>query len=503
MADGQHDSARQVIVRNASLPLPGSAGLRSVDILIQHGVIQEISAPCLPVSERALTIDASGQIVIPSLVNSHTHSHFALGRGYADLWTLELHQNSGGGISYGALLEDLRIGAMLGAADMIRNGCTATYDMVLQSPVHSPEGMAAVAQGYEDAGIRAVVAAAVADRSFWDSISGLYDSLPQDAAAFVRSLQATSSTQHLAALEDIISNWHFDTKHIKFALAPSVPLLCSDDFLQRIALLATKHGVMVQTHLAESKVQAVVAQQRWGKSLTRYLADIGFLGAHVSAAHAIWLEQDDIDTLARHKVCIAHNPGSNMRLGNGIAPIVAMQRQGLNIGLGTDACSCSDQQNMMESMRLAAYSSRLTSPDPANWLSAESAFQMATQGSAALLGFPTMGKLQVGYSADMVFIDRNDLAYVPFNNFWNQLVFSETGRSVQRVIANGRTIYENGQFLTFDYPQLLRQAQAAADRLADLGQERRAQLKALEPLVSQFCVGLAHAPHPVNRYIGS
>jgi guanine deaminase len=158
---------------------------------------------------------------------------------------------------------------------------------------------------------------------------------------------------------------------------------------------------------------------------------------------------------------------------------------------------------MMEAMRLAAFASRLVSPDPADWLSAESAFQMATQGSAELLGFSKLGRLEPGYCADIVFLDRSDLAYVPFNNFWNQLVFSETGRGVQRVMVDGRVIYENGNFITFDYARLGQQAQAAADRLAEAGAERREQLTALEPFVAQFCVGIARSPHSVNRYVAS
>lgn len=494
-------SARQLLIRGASLPIPKEGGLHTRDILIQHGVIQEIAPPGLAASEDAQVLDASSYIVIPGLVNAHTHSHFAYGRGYGDRWTLEIHQNSGGGLSYGASLDDLRLGAMLGAADMIRNGCTAAYDMVLQSPFPSSEGMGAVAEGYRSTGMRAVIAAAVTDRTFWESIGGLIESLPKDAAAFVRGIRPTSADDHVAGLRNVLDNWQFDTRQLKPAIAPSVPLLCSDSFLVDMAAMAREYRIPLQTHLAESKVQAVEAQRRWGVSLTGHLARSGILGPNVSAAHAVWVDDDDLRLLADHGVTIAHNPGSNMRLGNGIAPSAKMMKHGIQVGIGTDACSCADQQNMIEAMRLTSFASRLCGPDPSQWLSAEHVFHMATEGSAAVLGFSDIGRLAPGYRADIVFLDRAELAYLPLNNFWTQLVFSETGRGVRHVMIDGRTVYSDGQFTTFDYPKLCREVQAGAQRLEDVAGGRRSKLMDLEPIISKFCVGLARGPHAFSRYV--
>jgi len=494
-------STRPLLIRRALLPVPEEGGFQERDILIQHGVIQEVAAAGLPAPGDAQVLDASEHIVIPGLVNSHTHSHFAYGRGYADLWTLELHQNSGGGLGYGASLEDLRLGAMLGAADMIRNGCTAAYDMVLQNPFPSAEGMAAVAEGYRSTGMRAVVAAAVTDRTFWESIGGLIGSLPEDSAAFINSIKATHADDHASGLKKVLDDWPFDTRQLRPAIAPSVPLLCSEAFLADMAAMAREYGVSLQTHLAESKVQAIEAQRRWGVSLTEHLAQRGILGPNVSVAHAVWVSNGDIRILADHGVGVAHNPGSNMRLGNGIAPVAAMLEQGINIGLGTDACTCGDQQNMIEAMRLASFASRVCGPDPSRWLSAGQAFNMATVGSAAVLGFPDIGKLEPGYRADVVFLDRTELAYLPLNNFWTQLVFSETGRGVRRVMIEGRIVYDNGRYTAFDYPKLRREVHARAEHLARTGKGRRIKLKGLEPIISRFCVGLARTPLAFSRYV--
>ncbi|HWL30138.1 MAG TPA: amidohydrolase family protein, partial [Burkholderiaceae bacterium] len=465
---GVHGRGTQpLLIRGAWVPEPGEAGLRPKDILIEGGFIRQIGPAGMTASADVPVMDASAYIVIPGLVNAHTHSHFALGRGYGDRWTLELHQNSGGGLNVGASLEELRLGAMLGAADMIRHGCTAAYDMVLQSPFPSREGMAAVADGYQTVGMRAVIAAAVTDRSFWESIGGLLDSMSPEASGFLRSLKATPADDLLSGVRDVLTHWDFDRSRVKPGIAPSVPLLCSDPFLADAARLAREFDVPLQTHLAESKVQAIEAHKRWGTSLTGHLARSGVLGPSVSVAHAVWVSDDDVRMLADHGVAVAHNAGSNMRLGNGVAPVSSMVRAGLTVGIGTDACTCADQQNMIEAMRLASFASRLCGPDPDTWISAEHAFRMATAGSAAVLGFKDIGRLEVGYRADIVFLDRNELAYLPLNNFWTQLVFSETGRGVRHVMVDGDIVYRDGEFTLFDYPALCSKVQASAARLAE------------------------------------
>lgn len=495
--------SKRLVIRGAHLLARGARALVERDIVIDGGVIRDIAPPGVNVGEDVEIFDARDRIVLPGLSNCHTHSHFAWGRGFGDRWTLELHQNSGGGIWFGASPDDLRLGATLIAADLVRHGCTAVYDMVLQAPVPSPEGMAAVAAGYEAVGIKAVVAAVVADRTFWEATPGLIDSLPPKSRSFVRSFAAPEADRTLASLERLLRDWPFNRDYVRPAVAPTVPLLCSDAFLRDVARLARDNGASLQTHLAESKVQAIAGKQRWGRSLTAELAANGFLGPDVSVAHAVWVDDDDIRLLARHGVAVAHNPGSNMRLGNGVAPIRAMRCEGVRVGIGTDACSCADHQNMMEATRLAAFASRLSSPDPADWLSAEAALSHATEDGAAILGFPRTGSVAVGHSADLVFLDRRDLAYVPMNDPWAQIVFSETGRGVRSVMVDGALIYHEGRFTSLDLEALLRDAERAAARLSEVAAERREELRALEPLVSQFCVGLARQPHPISRYIAS
>lgn len=490
-----------VIIRNALIPVSGTGSLVEKDILIVNGVVAQIEDTGIQVPKSITEVTARGQAVIPGFVNAHTHSNFAFDRGYGGLWSLELHLNSADGFNYGAHLDDLRLSAKLCAADMIRHGCTAAYDMVLQTPITSPEGMEAIADGYRSAGMKVVVAATVTDKTFWESMPGLIGSMSADDKAWISKISAISTDDHLKSLRSALNAWSLDTSKARLALAPSVPLLCSDELLIGIGHLAQEFSVPMQTHLAESKVQSVLSQQRWGMSLTKYLSKIGFFEGDVSAAHAIWLSPDDIQVLAENNVAVAHNPASNMRLGNGVAPVWDMLKAGVTVGIGTDACSCSDQQNMIEAMRQASYCSRIRGADINNWLSAEQTFIMATESSAQVLGFPDIGRLEVGYRADLSFIDLKDLAYLPLNNFWNQLVFSESGRGVKKVMVDGQIIYENGQFKLFDYDDLRQEVLDANKRLKQNYGERRKRFESLESVVSLFCAGLNKAPFAVNQYI--
>lgn len=494
---------RPLVVQNIFVPTVTDDETQLKDIWIADGKIVEIgSAEELgPIPESAKTIDASGLAVVPSFINAHTHSHFAFGRGYGDLWTLELHLNSGGGLNYGATLDDMKLMAQLNAADMIRYGCTAAYDMVVQTPFTSIDGMRAVAAGYEKAGIKAVVAATVTDKTFWQAIPNLIESLDAEEAQWVSSLAQADSAQHLKQLRKTLTDWDHGNNNITLGLAPSIPLLSSDELLDGVAQLAHEFNVPIQTHLAESKIQALMAERRWGCSIVEHLSNIGFLTKKTSVAHAIWVDDEDIAILANTGVSVAHNPASNMRLGNGVAPIEAMLKAGVNVGIGTDACSCADQQNMFDAMRLASYSSRIQGPNPSYWLPSQQVFQMATQGSAKVLGLSNTGKIEKGQVADLVFLDLKDLAYLPLNNFWNQLVFSDSGSSVQHVMVNGEFIYKDRKYTQFDYDELYGQVKAAAERIKTQAKGRRKRFKNLESAVSLFCVGLAESTYPIDRYL--
>jgi 5-methylthioadenosine/S-adenosylhomocysteine deaminase len=491
-------SGRKVIRGGSVLQASGGAPPR--DILIEDGRIVAIDNPGFAVSENAEPIRADDRLLIPGLVNSHTHSHGALNRGAVDdRVSLEMFLTGGGASARARGLEDKYLSAALSAAEMIRKGCTACFDLTVELPEPSHDGIAAVARAYQDAGMRAVVAPMIADRTIYQALPGLLEALPENLRPQFAALGAAPIEKTFETCRDILTNWKFDRRYIRPALGPSIPLHCSDSFLTECAGLAREHGIRLQTHLAESRAQAAIGRTRYGKSLVAHLEVLGFLSDRLSAAHAIWLDDDDIKRLGAAGVKVAHNPSSNLRLGSGVAPVRRMLREGVTVGIGTDASNTSDGQNMFEATRLASYLSRIDGFDTDEWISAAEALHLATEGSAGVLGFEKIGRLATGYEADIVFLRLDSPHFVPLRAPLIQMVFGENGASVDTVMIGGRMVFHDGKLLTLDEAALRRRAEDAAQRLDEANAEVFASGAKVSRLVGAFCAAQGCAMHSPRR----
>ena len=463
----------------------------AADILVRDDVIAEIGRPGLPAPGEARPIDARGKLLVPGLVNAHMHAHGNLAKGAGDRWSLELLLNAAPWLSGQRGTEDKYLSALIGAVEMVQKGCTACYDLVIELPTPTVEGLEAVARAYADVGIRAVVAPMMADRTLYEAIPGLLDAVPAATRPGIDRLRLPPWTRTLEAAATVIRGWKFSRDQVNVALAPTIPLHCSDDFLRGCRQAATEHGVGLHMHLAESKIQALSGVTRYGQTLTAHLDSLGLLGPDFTAAHAIWLEDDDIARLADRGASVAHNPGSNLRLGSGIARARAMRDRSLNVGIGTDGASSSDNLNMFEAMRAASFVSRVLGPDPGRWLATDEVLAMATEGSARALGFAgRLGRLAPGYKADIVFLDLGHVNWVPLNDPVNQLVHAEDGSAVESVMIGGRLVLEHRRLTTVDVSQLAAKAEAAVARLRAANTGARATAEQLEPLLTSFCLGL-------------
>jgi guanine deaminase len=493
----------RTILRGGRVLRHARAQIEAADILIEGERVVAIEPWGRIDAGDALVMDAHDRILIPGLVNAHTHGHGALGKGIGDRWTLELLLNAGPWASRVSSAEDKALAARLCAAEMLQKGCTACYDLFVEFPIPTREGLEAVGEAYAQAGMRAVVAPMMADRTFYAAIPGLMEALPPELTEEVRGMASASGEAHLEACRSVLETWPFDRDRVRLALAPTIPLHCADAFMVGAAELAREHGTGFHMHLAESKIQAVSALTRYGSTLTRHLDRLGVLGPNFTAAHAVWLDADEIRLLADAGASVAHNPGSNMRLGAGIAPAHEMRGAGVNLGIGTDGTTCSDNLNMFEAMRLASLSSHVRGPDYERWLSTVDVLEMATEGSAKALGFAgAIGRLEVGYFADIVLLDASGINYLPLNNLVNQLVHTEDGTGVDKVIVGGRLVVDGGECLTVDRARLRRDVEAAAERLARSNAPARRLAERLEPAVGAFCRALAARPYPVQRYGG-
>jgi 5-methylthioadenosine/S-adenosylhomocysteine deaminase len=492
-------TARRTILRGGLVLDPsGQAALR--DVLIEDGVILAIDAPGFSVTEDTETLSAEDRMLIPGLVSAHTHSHGALNRGAVDdKVSLEMFLSGPGGTTRGRGLEDKYLSAALSAAEMIRKGTTACFDLTVEFPGPSRDGISAVGRAYRDAGMRAVVAPMIADRTLYQAYPGLLEGLPDAVRAHYAAMRVAPTDQTLVACEQILANWEFDRRFIRPALGPTIPLHCSDEFLIQCARLAREHDVPMQTHLAESRAQAAIGQRQYGRSLVGHLETIGFLSERLSAAHAIWIDDDDIARLGAVGAKVAHNPSSNLRLGSGVAPVRQMLRSGVTVGVGTDSSNTSDGQNMFEATRLASYLSRIEGPVTGRWLSAHEAFICATEGSAKVLGFDKIGRLAPGYEADIVMLRLDSPHFVPLRSPLTQMVFAENGASVDTVMIGGRIVFQDGRLLTLDEAALRRQAQQAAERLDQADGGPSASSAMVAQLVGAFCAAQGCTGHPMPR----
>lgn len=474
------------------------------DILVAGDTIAEVGAPGLAAPADARVLDATGRLLVPGLVNAHTHGHGTLARGTGDRWTLELLLNAAAWLSGHRTLEDRYLSTLIGAVEMVSKGCTACYDLFYEFPAPTLEGLEAVARAYADVGMRAVIAPMMADRTFWEAIPGLMAALPDDLRPEVERIRLAPWEASLATARRALETLKLDRDAIRLALGPTIPLHCSEPFMEGCRDVAREFGVGVHMHVAESKVQAVSSVTRYGKTLVAHLDALGLLGPSFTAAHAVWLDDDDIGRLADRGAAVAHNPGSNMRLGAGVARVRRMLERGVTVGVGTDGAQCSDNLNVFEAMRLASLASRVQGFDPSRWLATDEVLTLATRGGARALGFgDAIGRIAPGAKADLVFLDLGHVNYVPLHDPVNQVVHAEDGTAVDRVMIGGRLVVDGGRVLTVDTARLAARAQAAVDRLRAANAPARRLAERLAAAVGTFCGGLAASPYHVTRHIAA
>jgi guanine deaminase len=471
------------------------------DILVDDDTIREIGQAGMTVPDGAAEIDASRRLIHPGLINAHTHSHGNLGKGMGDRWPLELLLTAAPMLTGYRGVDDLRLSAQIGAVEMMLKGCTACYDLFFEWPVPTRDGMSAVASAYAELGMRAVIAPMVADRTFFEAIPGLAEALPPALRERVGALRLAPGATTIAAIRDAFGAWSADRELVRPAVAPTIPHHCSDDFILGCAGIAHDFAVGLHSHVAESKVQAVASLKIYGKTQTAHLDELGVLGPPFSVAHGVWLDPDDMARLGDHGASVAHNPGSNMRIGSGLADTRTMLERRVNLGIGTDGATCADNQNMYEALRLASLVSKVQGPEWPRWLTTREAALAATEGSARAMGLgDRIGRIAPGWKADLVMLDLDHPNWMPLNDPVNQLVHCEDGTAVDSVMIGGRMVVQGRKPVGIDLARLREQAEAARERLCAANVDNRALYAALEPIVGSFCPGLARMPYHVHRY---
>lgn len=478
-----------ILIRGATIvsmdPEHGSEPFEG-DILIEDDRIKTIGTV-----EGDIQVDEviSGQdkLVIPGLINSHIHTPEAFAKGRYDNLPLELWMTLAYGILGAAELTPrmIYLRSALCAMDAIKTGVTFFSDDILEFPLQSMETMGAVFQAYEDVGIRASISGHVINRSLPDTIVYLNDLLPDDLKREIAAQEPPSADEFAAFCKESYELYNDRAGRLRFMPAPSGPQRCTEDLMQTADEFARAHNLPFHTHILESKVQAVTGKEMYGKTLIRYMHDLGLLNRNTTIAHGIWLTDDDIALMGEAGCSVVHNSLSNLKLGSGICAVRRLLDAGVNLALGSDGVSTSDTPRMFSVMQCAGLMHKISSPDNAYWLDAHEVLHAATLGGAySVLQEDEIGSLEPGKRADMSILNLRTANFTPLNDVRNHLIYCENGSSVETVIVNGEIMVQDGQLTRVNEEDLM-------DELRDMMPVIKADQERLEALNKPFIPPLA------------
>lgn len=379
-------------------------------------------------------IDASRKIVMPGLINAHTHIAMSLMRHYADdlpFW--EWLNDRIIPLEERLTPEDVHVGSLLSIAEMIRSGITTFADMYFF--------MDGVAEAVNMSGLRANLS-----RGLVFNDDGDLKKL-DEGVEFYRS-------------------WHGKGEgRIHVDLAPHAPYTCAPKYLEYIRKSAEELGASIHTHLSESRKEIETVYSLYGASPIAYMEKSGLFRQKTFAAHCVYVSFDDIRILADYDVSVVNNPGSNFKLGNGFAPVPKFLNAGVNVALGTDGAASNNNLNLFEEMNLAALVNKAVNED-STAIPSYTALEMATIGGARALGrADETGSIEVGKKADIILIDSAKPHYYPELNPVSSLVYAAQSADVVTVICDGRIIMENRTLVTLNEEDIFKDAEKSAEGL--------------------------------------
>jgi len=408
-------------------------------IIIDKGKIVEIGdSEKLRINFPVLkSIEAKGKLVMPGLINTHTHSAMTIFRGFADDIALKswLHEFVFPSEAKYINAETVKLGTTLAIAEMLLSGTTTYNDMYFY--------VQEAAEVTEKFGMRAVLSEGIID-------------YPTPSAA--------SPEIGIIHTEELLQNWKNNTL-INIAISAHSPYSCSKNLLQKVKSFADKHAIKLHIHLAETQWEVVEIQKLHKLTPTEYLESIGILDSNVIAAHSVHLTEHDIDLYAKYGLGVAHNPECNMKLASGVAPIPKLLAKGVKVGIGTDGVASNNNLDIFQDLRTAAFVHKLVNSNP-SLVNAKEMVKMATIGGAQVLGLEhEIGSLEKGKKADLLIVDLFKPHLMPIYDIYSHIVFSMTGNDVETSIINGKIVMENRFIKGLDFANLSSQVQEIANKI--------------------------------------
>jgi 5-methylthioadenosine/S-adenosylhomocysteine deaminase len=420
------------------------------DVLVRDGKIEAVvnggggrrkAAKGAP----STTLDCTGLVLLPGLVQAHIHLCQTLFRGLADdlaledwlakrIWPLEAAHTE----------ESVYWSAMLGAAELLLGGTTAILDM--ETVRHT----GAAFEALETIGLRATAGKCLMDAPPPANPPALQE--PTDRA--------------LAESADLCARWHGAAGgRLRYCFAPRFAPSCTGPLLRAVSDLAARAGAVIHTHAAETPVELQIVKRETGNDELAYLDSVGISGPRAALAHCVWVDKEGIARLARQRTNVVHCPSSNLKLGSGIAPIPEMLAAGCRVGLGADGAPCNNRLDAFTEMRLAALIQKpRLGPDA---LPAAQALELATLGGARALGLEAeIGSIEVGKRADLVVLDLEGPHNQPAEaDLVSRIVYSARAADVRHVLVDGAVVVKDGQLKTARLEEIRREANAQARRL--------------------------------------
>ena len=409
-------------------------------VAVDEGVIVAVG-PAAEIDSRysaTNVLQGDNRIVLPGLINGHSHAAMTLLRGVADDLELMTWLND---YIFPAEVEFVdpefvRIGTELACWEMIRGGTTTFVDMY-----YHPDTIASVVDA---CGLRAYVSATVIGQRSPDA-EGAQDSIAKGLA--------------------FIERWKGKNSRITPIFGPHSNYTLNEEQLRATRLAANEARVPISIHLSESPYEVEYSKQTYGTTSIDFYNSIGFFDGLTIGAHVVWPTEEEIPILAERKVGVIHNPTSNMKIASGISPVTAMLQAGVRVGLGTDGAASNNDLDMWEEMRLAAFLQKVDRMDP-TVLSASTVLTMATRGGAEAIGLADkVGSLTVGRRADLIQVSFDDVHFVPTYDVISHLVYVADEQDVASTVVDGRILMKDGEILSLDTARVRREATALAARI--------------------------------------
>ena len=404
--------------------------IKKSDILIEDNIIIKMQRD---LSEEVVDekINAKNMVVMPGLVNTHTHLAMSIFRGYKDDRKLmDWLENAIFPVEDKLEPEDIYWNSYLSCLEMIRTGTTTCNDMYF--------GMNKAIEAIENTGLRALVAWSITDDSIRDKVE---------------------------RTREYAKKYNVPGSRIKVVTSPHAPYTCNPDTIKLCVDLAKELNTSLHIHLSETLDEEETIRNRYDKRGTEYLNDLGVFDVPVILAHGIYISDSDIEILKKIKGGISHNPISNCKLSSGICDVVKLRKNGINVGLGTDGIGSTTTLDMFEEMKTAAYLQKVNTMEPTS-IKAYDILKMATIEGARVLGLDNeVGTLEPGKKADMIFIRTDKLHLCPDNDVCTNIVYSANGSDVDTVIIDGKVIMQNRKMINLDEKEVMRQVKKIAKRL--------------------------------------